>query len=228
MVRPLDRIPERQYSRADDEALTDPRLRLPVPPIDADDVRQQSDDLPPGFGGVNRSNGFTPHPATEPAFTTMTFRVAPDPWYRTNAAKLVIVVLGLTVAAASLVVLLWPNSTSGPPTEDTGVSTPAPSPSAAPTETAPSSAPPLPPDLAPPVGLPPGAPPPPPPDSADQMAPPSAPARYYPPQYDEPTQKKPEIDVTRAPISVAPTVTQQPPSNSATPGDGPRRRRGFF
>jgi hypothetical protein len=49
----------------------DPRLRLPVPP--ADSTETQRADLPPGFGA--RSNGFAPHPATEPTFTNLTFRV---------------------------------------------------------------------------------------------------------------------------------------------------------
>jgi hypothetical protein len=195
-------------------------------PADFDDPGEQSDELPPGFGSVPPSNGFAPHPATAPAFTTLTFRVRPDPWYRTNAAKLALVVLGLAAAVASLVVLLWPSSTPEPQPQDAGSSAPAPSPTASPTQSAPTSAQ-LPPPPAPPIGPPPGGPPPPPAPSADQMAPPASPPAYYPPQYDEPTQKKPETDVTRAPISVAPTVKPSAPSGSATPGDAPKRR-GFF
>jgi hypothetical protein len=226
-VGPVNKVVERRHiRRAAEEALTDPRLRLPVPPADLDDT--QSGDLPPGFGGVARSNGFAPHPTTEPAFTSLTFRVAPEPWYRTNAAKLVLVVLGLGAAVTSLVVLLWPGSTPEPQPQDGGTSAPAPSPSASPTQSTPLSAELTPPAPAPPVGLPPDGPPPPAPPSADQMAPPSAPPRYYPPQYDQPTQEKPEIDVTRAPISVAPSITgPQAPSGSAVPGEA-RKRRGFF
>jgi hypothetical protein len=191
--------------------------------------RQQSGDLPPGFGSVARANGLTPHPATEPAFTNMTFRVAPEPWYRTNAAKLALVVLGLGVAVTSLVVLLWPSSTPELQPQDAGSpSAPAPSPSASPTPSAPPSTELPPPTPAPPVGQPSDGTPPPAPGSADQMTPPAAPPTYYPPQDDEPTQQKPEIDVTRAPISVAPSITgPQAPSGSAIPGEG-RKRRGFF
>jgi hypothetical protein len=227
-VGPVNKVVERRHiRRAAEEALTDPRLRLPVPPADLDET--QSGDLPPGFGGVARSNGFAPHPTTEPAFTNLTFRVAPEQWYRTNAAKLVLVVLGLGAAVTSLVVLLWPGSTPEPQPQDGGsTSAPAPSPSASPTQSAPPIAELPPPAPAPPVGLPPDGPPPPAPPSADQMAPPAAPPRYYPPQYDQPTQEKPEIDVTRAPISVAPSITgPQAPSGSAVPGEA-RKRRGFF
>jgi hypothetical protein len=215
-VGPVNKVVERRHiRRAAEEALTDPRLRLPV---DVDEA--QSGDLPPGFGSVARANGLAPHPATEPAFTNMTFRVAPEPWCRTSAAKLVFVVLGLGVAVASLVVLLWPGSTPEPQPQDAGsTSAPAPSPSASPTPSAPPST-----ELPPPAPL----PPPPAPPSADQMAPPPAPPRYYPPQNDEPTQQKPEIDVTRTPISVAPSITgPQAPSGSAVLGQQ-RKQHGFF
>jgi hypothetical protein len=220
-------VERRHIRRAAEEALTDPRLRLPVPPTDVDET--QSADLPPGFGGTARANGLAPHPATEPAFTALTFRVAAEPWHRTNAAKLVLVALGLGAAVTSLVVLLWPSSTPEPQPQDAGsTSAPAPSQSASPTPSATPSAELPPPAPAPPVGLPPDGLPPPAPPPADQMAPPAAPPTYYPPQYDEPTQRKPEIDVTRAPISVAPSITgPQAPSGSAVPGQQ-RKQHGFF
>jgi hypothetical protein len=221
-VGPVNKVVERrQIRRAAEEALTDPRLRLPLVPTEFDDPGQQSDELPPGFGGVTRPNAFAPHPAAAPAFTALTFRARPDPWYRTNAAKLALVVLGLGAAVASLVVLLWPSSTSEPQPQDAGsTSAPAATPTASPSASPSAELPPVP----PPVGLPPGVPPP----TADQMAPPAAPPRYYPPQYDEPTQQKPQIDVTRAPISVAPSVRgPTAPSGSAVPGEE-RKRHGFF
>jgi hypothetical protein len=225
-VGPVNKVVERrQIRRAAEEALIDPRLLKPVQPAAFDE--RQSDDLPPGFGGVARSNGFAPHPATELTFTNLTFRITPEPWYRTNAAKLVLVVLGLGAAVTSLVVLLWPGSTPEPRPQDAGsTSAPAPSPSASPTQSAQPGTELPPPAPAPPIGLPTDVPPPPP--SADQMAPPAAPPRYYPPQYDEPTQTKPEIDVTRAPISVAPSIKGPlAPSGSAVPGEAPKRH-GFF
>jgi hypothetical protein len=216
---------ERQFSRpADDsfeDALTDPRM--PIPALSTE-PEPDDDGLPPGFVGAR----IGPHPATTPdAFTALTFRPIREPWYRTNAAKLALVGLGLGAAIASVVVLLWPNSTSAPPRDAGSTSAPAPSPSASPTPSAPPNTELLPPAPPPPVGLPPDVPPPPAP-SADQMTPPAAPPRYYPPQYDQPTQQKPQVDVTRAPISVAPSITgPQAPSGSAVPGEA-RKRHGFF
>lgn len=209
----------RQIRRAAEEALTDPRLRLPTAPPAPDDRRR--DDLPPGFGGrpvrtnedaydAGYVNTFAPHPLSRPTSTQLQFRMRKTPWYRTNAAKLALVVIGLVAAVASIVVLLWPSSSPAP--VDTGTtSAPAPSPSASPTPSA-SLAPPAP----PPVLLPPPPPPPPPPPEA---APPPQQRQQYYPRYDPPPSKKPEIGVTRAPMSVSPTMKPKPDRNSATPGD---------
>lgn len=204
----------RQIRRAAEEALdetpTDPRLPIIELPdeIDEDPAR---DDLPPGFAGApHHTNGYAPHPATAPAFTTLTFRAKPEPWYRSNAAKIALLVVGLVAAVTSVVVLLWPSSTAP---QDAGTTTaPAPSPSASATPTKPQQPSLLPPLAPPPVGLPPPPPPPPP----AEPPPPAAPPRYYP-RYTEPTtQRPPRIDVTRAPISVAPSIKQTPAT--ATPG----------
>jgi hypothetical protein len=219
----------RQLRRAAEEALTDPRLRMPTLPAEPDDLRR--DDLPPGFAGrpVRTTddtsddgyvNTYTPHSLSRPTSTQLQFRMRKTPWYRTNAAKLALVVIGLVAAVTSLVVLLWPTSSSAP--VDTGTtSAPAPSPSASPTPSA-SLAPPAP----PPVLLPP--PPPPPPPSESTAAPAPQQTQQYYPRYDPPTTKKPEIGVTRAPISVAPSVSPPTDRNSSTPGDAPGRRRGCF
>ncbi len=208
---------ERQQIRrageeAFDEALTDPRMQLPVLLIEDDPAR---DDLPPGFpGALHHAHGYAPHPVTTPTFTTLTFRSIPEPWYRTNAAKLTLVGLGLVAAMASVVALLWPSYTPTP--QDAGTTTaPAPSPSASPTRS--QSAPSVP----SPVGLPPAGLPPPPPPPAEPP-PPASPPHYYP-RYTEPSKQKPRVDVTRTPISVAPTVRQQPRADSSAPGDGPKR-----
>jgi hypothetical protein len=76
------------------------------------------------------------------------------------------------------------------------------------------------------------APPPPPPPPAAQPTY-SAPQRQYSPRYSEPTPaQKPRVDVTRAPMSVAPVPKPVPGSDSNTPGDTPKdsggRRRGCF
>ena len=210
----------RQIRRSAEEALTDPRLRMPLLPFEPDDRRR--DDLPPGFAGRPiRTNGdapdngypntYTPHPLSRPTSTQLQFRLRKTPWYRTNATKLATVALALVAAAASLVVLLWPSSSPAP--QDTGTTTgPAPSPSASPTPSA-SLAPPAPPS----VLLPP--PPPPPPPAPPESAPPPQQQQQYYPRYDPPTTKKPEIGVTRTPISASPTVKKKPDNNSATPGD---------
>lgn len=207
-------VERRTIRRAAEEALeeapTDPRLPIIVLPEELDDPAR--DDLPPGFGGAStHTNGHAPHPATAPAFTTLTFRPTPTPWYRTNAAKLALLGTGVAVALASLVVLLWPSSSPAP--QDAGTTTaPAPSPSAAPSLT-PSATP-----SPPPVGLPPAQlPPPPPPPAAEPASPPVYYPQYYPPS----EQKKPQTNVTRAPISVSPTIKPKPDRNSSTPGDAP-------
>ncbi|WP_161600551.1 hypothetical protein [Mycolicibacterium hodleri] len=69
-------------------------------------------------------------------------------------------------------------------------------------------------------------PPPPPPPSAEQLSPPVV-TRQYTPQYQAPDPpRKPQTNVTRAPMSATPPSPPPPPRNSATPGDSPKR--GFF
>jgi hypothetical protein len=102
----------------------------------------------------------------------------------------------------------------------------------------PRSAPPVP-SKAPQVAVsalkPPPAPAPPPLPPPPLAAPPtySAPQRQYSPRYSESTPaQKPRVDVTRAPISVAPVPRPVPGSDSNTPGDAHDRdhprRRGCF
>lgn len=198
---PVDKVEQRQPRCVAEEAVADPRARQPVERDGPARPNRQSDELPPGFSTGPRSYTAGLQPLTTSAATSMTFRVRPDPWYRTNAAKLALVMLGLATAVAALVMLLWPSATPQPQPLD-ATSSSAPTPSATPTQSA-TASPELAPAPAPPGDLPPGdlPPSPPPPDaSAEQMAPPA----YYP-RYDQPT-KKPAIDVTRAPISVAPPI----------------------
>jgi hypothetical protein len=82
----------------------------------------------------------------------------------------------------------------------------------------------------PPAPAPPPPPPPPPPAAQPTY---SAPQRQYSPRYSESTPaQKPRVDVTRAPMSVAPVPRPVPGSDSNTPGDAPDRdhprRRGCF
>ncbi|MDX1883802.1 hypothetical protein [Mycolicibacterium sp. 120270] len=96
----------------------------------------------------------------------------------------------------------------------------------------PSNTPPTPASAAKPKPKPPAPPPPPPPPPPSAGPTYSAPQRQYQPWYSEPTTaQKPRVDVTRAPMSVAPVPKPVPGSDSSTPGDAPGekpRRRGCF
>jgi hypothetical protein len=164
--------------------------------------------------------------------TTLTFKPAPSPWYRRKPAVIALI----AAAAVALLFAILPSLMRGPasaPEDSTGVA-PAPATSAEPASasrppptgdarpaltSAPAPAPPRPP-------LPPPPTPPPPPAPAQDDVPAYTP--YYPaPRDSSPSRSnKPDIGVTRAPISVAPDV-HAPPPDDAKVGDG-RRRRGFW
>ena len=146
-------------------------------------------------------------------------------WYRTKpAAGVLAAALIAAVICGGWLVFRSPATTAQESQTNTPTSAaPAPS-NAAPTAV---SAPEPKPKPAPP----PPPPPPPRPPAADEPTY-SAPQRQYQPRYSEPTQaQKPRVDVTRAPMSVAPVPKPVPGSNSSTPGDAPGekpRRRGCF
>jgi hypothetical protein len=129
--------------------------------------------------------------------STWNFKPAPTPWFQTTPAVLGIVAVSIALVALVVsVVLLAFQPAEYVPAHGTSTA-PSSAPSSAPTTatatpTATSSALPPPPPPAPP----PPPPPPPPPQE-------SAPAYQPPYQAPRPT-KKPEINVTRAPMSVAP------------------------
>ena len=133
---------------------------------------------------------------------TWSFKPAPTPWYRTRQAATVIVAASAAVAAIVVSgVLLVVRGQSETVNEVTSSVTPTVTPtaptSAAPVQVASSEAP------SPPASPPP--PPPPPPPPAETAAPPVNPAPNYQAPRVQPRQTKgPEINVTRAPISVAP------------------------
>ena len=140
-------------------------------------------------------------------------------WYRTKPAAAAIVALAV-IALVSGGWLLVRSPAMAVEESITEAST-----SAAPT---PSTAPPTAVSAAKPPSAP--ASPPPPPDQRTY----SPPQRQYSPRYSEPTTaRKPRVDVTRAPMSVAPVPKPVPGSDSNTPGDAPDRdsggrRRGCF
>ncbi|MCW2519338.1 MAG: hypothetical protein JWR46_1957 [Mycobacterium sp.] len=124
--------------------------------------------------------------------TTWNFKPAPTPWYRTGLSLTVIVALSIAVVALVVSVVLL--AFRGSPAEE-NIPANAPGTSTAPTtETAPVAT-----SEEPPPPPPPPAPPPPPPTAAEVSR---APVYQRPPQ---PT-KKPEINVTRSPMSVHPQM----------------------
>jgi len=139
------------------------------------------------------------------------------PWYRTKLAAAVVIAAVIVAAlwGAWLVIRSSATTAEQSPT-DAPISTPP-----VPTMARPSavSAPPAPPP-----------PPPPPPPAAPAGPMDSAPQQqYWEPRYSQPTPaQKPRVDVTRAPMSVAPVPKPIPGSDSSTPGDGGDRRRGCF
>ena len=165
-------------------------------------------------------------PAAEGAYVqpALDFTVTgSQPWYRTKPAAVVLVAAVIAaVVCGGWLAFRSPDSTAEQSTE-APTSAPPESSTAAPTAaSAPNPAP------APPP--PPPAPPPPPPPAEPTY---SAPQRQYSPRYTEPTPaQKPRVDVTRAPMSVAPVPKPVPGSDSAIPGNAPPgekpRRRGCF
>ena len=146
------------------------------------------------------------------ATSTLTFKPAPQPWYRTRRGLVVLIAVVAVAVVLSIIPLFMRNpapdtdeSTNVPPTSA------EPAPSSAP-QTSNSIAPTLTSQPAPPPPPPPPAPPPPPPPPAQDDAP------AYPREYPAPRggssskPAKPDIDVTRAPISVAPKPVTPPTS----------------
>jgi hypothetical protein len=146
------------------------------------------------------------------ATSTLTFKPAPQPWYRTRRGLVVLIAVVAVAVVLSIIPLFMRNpapdtdeSTNVPPTSA------EPAPSSAP-QTSNSIAPTLTSQPAPPPSPPPPAPPPPPPPPAQDDAP-TYPREYPAPRGgSSPKPAKPDIDVTRAPISVAPKPVTPPTS----------------
>lgn len=173
-------------------------LGTPEPERELDEAYGQPvDPAEPDVTPVAYSDGWAYAPAGEPhderpfdAFnsTTWRFQAAPAPWHQTGAAKLGIaaVAIALVAIVVAVVLLAFRGSSDDPmPSNDTSTT---PATTAPTTVTATSSA-------LPPPPLPP--PPPPPPESAPVGN--GGGGRVAP----RPT-KKPEINVTRKPMSVSP------------------------
>lgn len=129
--------------------------------------------------------------------TTWNFKPAPVPWYRTRRAAVALGAAAVATVAivVSLVLLVVRNPSSIVDRAPTSATTTAPSPTAPP-----------PPPLR--AGLSPAPPPPPPPPAPPAAPPPPQEPVYRQPQQPTPT-KRPEINVTRTPYSVAPQPRHQ-------------------
>jgi hypothetical protein len=197
----------------------------PVPPDDYGWVER--DDAPPPRAFVQqppRAYALTANTYVQPNLDFAVSDYRERHWYRSGpaAALLVAAVIGAVVCSGWLVfrssATTVEQSRTESPTSAPPVSSKAP-PAAVSAHTPP------------PAPAPPPAPPPPPPAAQPTY---SAPQRQYSPRYSEPTRaQKPRVDVTRAPMSVAPVPKPVPGSDSNTPGDAPRdsgggRRRGCF
>jgi hypothetical protein len=160
------------------------------------------------------SNGYPAHVRPRPiasnfadSFRNLSFKVPATPWYRSKKAAIAAAVVA--VVAAGLLIVRMPGGGSGQSTtvvpDATTTAVPAPTsaqPALTHAEPTPPALPPPPEPASPPVYT-----------GGGQWEP-SAPS----------PQKPPQIDVTRAPISVAPPTRTAPGSghDSSTPGDGRR------
>jgi hypothetical protein len=122
--------------------------------------------------------------------STWNFKPAPVPWYRTRGAA--VALAAAAVATAAIVVSLVLLAVRNPSPTGDRVPTSV-------TPTASSSLAPPPPPLR--AGVPPAPPPSPPPPSPTEVEPQSP---VYRPTYQQTPTKRPEINVTRTPYSVAP------------------------
>ena len=135
---------------------------------------------------------------------TWSFKPPSTPWYRTRQA--VTVILAASAAMAAIVVsgvLLVFSGHNETVNEVTSSVTPTAPTSAAPVQVASSEAP-SPPAPSPPAATPPPPPPPPPPPVETAASPMNPAPNYQAPRVQPRQTKGPEINVTRAPISVAP------------------------
>ncbi|HET6733081.1 hypothetical protein [Mycobacterium sp.] len=162
----------------------------------------------------NGSNG-------SPRIGEWSFTVSrPEPWYRNKNVKTGLIAVAVAAVAVPLVLLAVRSFAAGDEDATTVPSQAPTSAQPAPTSAAPalSTARPAPPAPPPPP------PPPPPPADAD---PAPVITREYQPRQSSPEQSdKPEIGVTRTPVTRAPISAKPPPPpppgrNSSTPGDSP-------
>jgi hypothetical protein len=203
---------DRRIDDDDDEPVTGPIF---VGGVENEPDEVAADDrfeTPPGF-----------QPVGAPIADTLTNRSIPRPWYRTKQTKIALIAGAVIAMTVSVVLVALRGSGTAPGESTTAVTSATPAPSSA--RLSPSSVAPTQPVVPP---APPPVPPPPPPPPAEQ-APVVTGSNPWPRSQAPSPTEKPRIDVTRTPMSVAPpSIKPVPGTNSATPGDAPRRGWGFF
>jgi hypothetical protein len=214
-----------------DEPVAEDPIPVPSDPVDIYDLvpdqsvaepdRHEAEGAaptPPPLGTRAPDETAMVHPAVGMALPVW----RPRPWYLTKPAAAAAAAAVIAAFVAGGWLMFRSPSTSA---EQSTIEAPTSAPPA-PTKPAPTAVSASKP--APPPPAPPHPPPPPPPEPTK-----SVPQRQYSePRYSPPSPtSKPRVDVTRAPMSVAPVPKPVPGSNSSTPGDAPDkggRRRGCF
>lgn len=201
-------------TEVDHDPITEP-LPLAEPTTEGDGVDDWYDEREPTY-----TRAFTGTPIGS-SVGALTFKAAPAPWYRTKRG-----VIGVIAAAAAVLLSVAVlQLVRGSSTDADQPSAPAPSAEPTAENTPPSPVGPEP-SMSAPAPPPAPPPPPPPPPSPQDSAPAYQP--YYPaPRNPAPSQSnKPEIGVTRPPMSVAPDV-RAPRPGEGQPGDGRGSGRWF-
>lgn len=215
-----DLVPDQANGLGWDDAREAPAAEVAVTDLLGDYGWYEREELPPAAPAPSRRA----RPLAEAAFVSPALDFAlPDSqrWYRIKPVAAVIVAAVIAaIVCGGWLVFGSPTTTAERSTVQAPTSAPPAPSKAAPTAASAPNPPPAPP---------PPPPPPPPPSPAPSYTPPQ---RQYQPRYTEPSPaRKPRIDVTRAPMSVAPVPKPVPGSDSNTPGDASRekpRRRGCF
>lgn len=174
----------------------------------------ESDEVPPPVAAPVRPLRARPLAESDLARPALDFAMPESrPWYRAPLASVVLVAAVIAaVVCGGWLVFRSPSTTA----EQSNVDAPASAPPA-PTKQQPTA-----------MSAPQRPPPPPPPPPPEEPAYTAPQRQYSEPRYSAPEPaEKPRVDVTRAPMSVAPSPRQVEGSDSSTPGDKPRRRGCF-
>lgn len=220
---PVDRLVQRrQIRRATERALLTPTPLLAQTGVIDEDERVDVEGLDEALDDDE--------PITAPIFVGEIHQPDESSWdgrtpavgrgHRATQATIAVIAAAAIAIVVSVVLILLRSPGVAPRDSKTAVTSSAPAPTTA--RPTPSRLP-----ATQPVVSPPPAPPPPPPPPPAQQAPVLTGSNPAPRSEPPSPAERPQIGVTRTPISVAPSV-KATPTNTATPGDAPRRSWGFF